>query len=261
MSRERDKKRQEESSGAPEWLTTYSDMVTLLLTFFVMLFAMSTVDGTKFTDVARSFSSSFLDMGTGNYLLNSSGNSILTVDFVNPSDNNKPSQKEKYIESAEELIVDAERQIREKELDIAKEELRQAAEEQGLSKKVEIVEDKDFILMRLESEVFFDSGSAKIRPEAYPVLNQIAGVLKNVDSEIIVSGHTDNVPINTPVYKSNWELSTARATTVVRYFTEKLDLDPSRFTATGNGEYRPIADNGTPEGRQKNRRIEIMIMK
>jgi len=257
----RKRHRQEESSGAPEWLTTYSDMVTLLLTFFIMLFALSTVDAQKFTDVAKSLSTSFMNMSTGDTFLNSTGKSILTIDFANPSNLNRPEQKERYIESAEEMIVDAQRQIYEMEMDIAKEELRRAVEEQGIADQVEIIEDKDFILVRLESEVFFDSGRADIRPEGLVVLQQVAEVLRNIDNEILVSGHTDNVPINTPIFKSNWELSTARATTVVRYFTETLGLDPVKFTATGNGEFRPIADNSTPEGRQRNRRIEIMIMK
>lgn len=255
------RKKQEESSGAPEWMTTYSDMVTLLLTFFIMLFAMSTVDQNRFTDVAKSLSNSLMNMSTGDSILNSSGKSIITVDFVNPSNQNLPEQKERYIETAEEMVVDAQRQIADMEMDIAKEEIRQAVDEQGIGEQVEIVEEKDYILVRLESEVFFDSGHADIRPEGIQVLQQFAEILKTIDNDILVSGHTDNVPINTPLYKSNWELSTARATTVVRYFTETLGLDPVKFTATGNGEFRPIADNSTPEGRQRNRRIEIMIMK
>lgn len=257
----RKKQRQEESSGAPEWMTTYSDMVTLLLTFFIMLFSMATIDKNKFTDIAKSLSNSLMNLSTGESILDSSGKSIITVDFVNPSDKNLPEQKEKYIESAEEMVIDAQRQIHNMEMDIAKDEIRQAADAQGIGEKVEIVEEKDYILVRLESEVFFDSGSADIRPGGFLVLQQFAEILRNIDNEILVSGHTDNVPINTPLYKSNWELSTARATTVVRYFTETLGLDPMKFTATGNGEFRPIEDNNTAEGRQRNRRIEIMIMK
>lgn len=257
----RKKQRQEESSGAPEWMTTYSDMVTLLLTFFIMLFSMATIDKNKFTDIAKSLSNSLMNLSTGESILDSSGKSIITVDFVNPSDKNLPEQKEKYIESAEEMVIDAQRQIHNMEMDIAKDEIRQAVEAQGIGEKVEIVEEKDYILVRLESEVFFDSGSADIRPGGFLVLQQFAEILRNIDNEILVSGHTDNVPINTPLYKSNWELSTARATTVVRYFTETLGLDPMKFTATGNGEFRPIEDNNTAEGRQRNRRIEIMIMK
>jgi len=151
----RDRKKQEESSGAPEWMTTYSDMVTLLLTFFIMLFAMSTVDKARFTDVARSLSNSLLNLSTGESILDSSGKSIITVDFVNPSDKNLPQQNEKYIESAEEMVIDAQRQIYEMEMDIAKEEIRQAAVAQGIGNKVEIIEEKDFIIVRLESELFF----------------------------------------------------------------------------------------------------------
>ena len=257
----RKKQNQEESSGAPEWMTTYSDMVTLLLTFFIMLFSMATIDKNKFTDIAKSLSNSLMNLSTGESILDSSGKSIITVDFVNPSDKNLPEQKEKYIESAEEMVIDAQRQIHNMEMDIAKDEIRQAVEAQGIGEKVEIVEEKDYILVRLESEVFFDSGSADIRPGGFLVLQQFAEILRNIDNEILVSGHTDNVPINTPLYKTNWELSTARATTVVRYFTETLGLDPVKFTATGNGEFRPIGDNNTAEGRQRNRRIEIMIMK
>ena len=242
-------------------MTTYSDMVTLLLTFFIMLFSMATIDKNKFTDIAKSLSNSLMNLSTGESILDSSGKSIITVDFVNPSDKNLPEQKEKYIESAEEMVIDAQRQIHNMEMDIAKDEIRQAVEAQGIGEKVEIVEEKDYILVRLESEVFFDSGSADIRPGGFLVLQQFAEILRNIDNEILVSGHTDNVPINTPLYKSNWELSTARATTVVRYFTETLGLDPVKFTATGNGEFRPIGDNNTAEGRQRNRRIEIMIMK
>jgi chemotaxis protein MotB len=236
-------------------------MVTLLLTFFIMLFSMATIDKNKFTDIAKSLSNSLMNLSTGESILDSSGKSIITVDFVNPSDKNLPEQKEKYIESAEEMVIDAQRQIHNMEMDIAKDEIRQAVEAQGIGEKVEIVEEKDYILVRLESEVFFDSGSADIRPGGFLVLQQFAEILRNIDNEILVSGHTDNVPINTPLYKSNWELSTARATTVVRYFTETLGLDPVKFTATGNGEFRPIGDNNTAEGRQRNRRIEIMIMK
>ena len=126
----RKKQRQEESSGAPEWMTTYSDMVTLLLTFFIMLFSMATIDKNKFTDIAKSLSNSLMNLSTGESILDSSGKSIITVDFVNPSDKNLPEQKEKYIESAEEMVIDAQRQIHNMEMDIAKDEIRQAADAQ-----------------------------------------------------------------------------------------------------------------------------------
>lgn len=251
------------AEGLPEWFGTYSDMVTLLLTFFILLFSMASVDNVKFSEVAKSLASSFsmIDLYGGESILSSNGNSIFTVDFTNPSNQNKPAQNEKYIEQAEQMVVNAEQQIANKKMDIAKEEIKQNFIAEGIQDKVQVVEQKDFILVRLDSEVFFDSGSAEIRPDGVPVLDALAGVLGGIDNDILISGHTDNVPINTVLYKSNWELSTARATTVVRYFVENLNLDPTKFTATGNGEFQPIGDNGTAAGRQQNRRIEIKIMK
>ena len=137
---------------------------------------MATIDKNKFTDIAKSLSNSLMNLSTGESILDSSGKSIITVDFVNPSDKNLPEQKEKYIESAEEMVIDAQRQIHNMEMDIAKDEIRQAADAQGIGEKVEIVEEKDYILVRLESEVFFDSGRADIRSEGIIVLQQFAEI-------------------------------------------------------------------------------------
>jgi len=255
------RRKEQASEGAPEWMTTYSDLVTLLLTFFILLFSFSTINKQKFDEVARSLSATFMKFDGGNSILSGSGNSIITVNFVNPSDEQKAQQKEKYIESAEEMVIDAQQQINDKKMDAAKEEIRQMIEAEGLDDKVQVVEEKDFILVRLDSEVFFESGSAEINPEGLEVLRSISETLRAIENAILISGHTDNVPISTGIYKSNWELSTARATNVVRYFVEELGLDPTKFTATGNGEFQPVGDNNTPEGRQRNRRIEIKIMK
>lgn len=255
------RKKEQASEGAPEWMTTYSDLVTLLLTFFILLFSMATIDKQKFVDVAQALSTTLLQLEGGEKILNSSGNSIITVNFVNPSDENREQQMEKYIESAEEMVVDAEQQIENKKLDVAKEEIQQLIKAEGLEDKVQVVEQRDFVLVRLDSEVFFESGSAEIRNEGMEVLTALSETLGAIENTILISGHTDNVPINTLQFKSNWELSTARATNVVRYFTEVLSLNPTHFTATGNGEYQPIGDNGTAQGRQQNRRIEIKIMK
>jgi chemotaxis protein MotB len=116
-------------------------------------------------------------------------------------------------------------------------------------------------MIRLEQELFFDSGSADIREEGKAVLSYIAQALKGINNEILVSGHTDNVPQVNKNYATNWELSTARATNVVRYLVEVEELNPALFTATGNGEFKPVASNDTAEGRQKNRRIEIKLLK
>ena len=117
------------------------------------------------------------------------------------------------------------------------------------------------IILRTSGKpVMFDSGSAQIRPEFTPILEKIAEELMKIPNDIRIEGHTDNRPIHTPMFPSNWELSAARATSVLRFLVKK-GIDPSRLSAVGYGEFRPVASNDTPEGRAKNRRVEILILK
>jgi chemotaxis protein MotB len=117
------------------------------------------------------------------------------------------------------------------------------------------------LVITFVAEVLFDSGKAKIREDAYPVLDKVASVLKELKGRNVgIEGHTDNEPIKYSGWRSNWELSTARATSVLHYLVDKKGLSPERISATGYGEYRPVASNDTPEGRQKNRRVEIIVM-
>lgn len=256
------KREPESGGGTPQWMTTYSDLVTLLLTFFILLFSLSTIDQNKFKEIAASLSYTMLNLKGTDSILDSSSNSIIAFDYTKyESEEAAAKRKEKYIEDAEEMVVNAEKKLADKELDEAKNDIRDTIEEQGISDKVQIVEEKDFLLIRLDQEVFFDSGSADILSNGKTVLSSLALSLREIRNEIMVSGHTDNVPMVNKRYETNWELSTARATNVVRYFVEDENLDPLLFTATGNGEYRPVGDNNTPDGRQKNRRIEIKILK
>ncbi len=254
------RKREQSSGGAPEWMSTYSDMMTLLLCFFIMLFAMSTVDKNTFREMAKSLSASLISLNDGSSILENAGTTIITID-LNQVSQSRGQFRENVVENARDMIVDAEKQRESKIIEDAKEEFRETIEKSGISDRVNVTEEKDFLLLTLESEVFFDSGSAQIRPEGIKVLSALAETLRGIENEILVSGHTDNVPIHTAQFSSNWELSTARATNVVKYFTEVEGLDPTQFTATGNGEFRPVGDNNTAEGRQKNRRIEIKILK
>jgi len=257
------RKRESEEGGAPAWMATYGDLVTNMLVFFVLLFSMSTLDQKTFSEVAASLSYTMINLKGGDSLLDSGGaNSIITLDFTKyDSEEAEAKQREKYIETAEEMVVDSEKKLKDKELDDAKGDIREMIEEQGLDDRVQVIEEKDFILIRLEQEVFFDSGSADILPTGKELLSSLADILRGIENEIMVSGHTDNVPQTNKKYETNWELSTARATNVVRYLVEEEGLDPALFTATGNSEYRPVGNNDTPEGRQKNRRIEIKILK
>lgn len=256
------RKKEQPSEGAPEWMATYSDLVTLLLCFFILLFSFSTVDKKTFTEISASLANSLLNLNGGDSILQSSSNSIISIDFANITNSGASArEKEKYIEAAEEMVVDAQQQIKDRNIDDAKNRLRDTISEKGISDKVQVVEEKDFLLIRLDSEVFFDSGSAQIGSEGMKLLSSLAVILRNVDNEIMISGHTDNIPIHNSQFNSNWELSTARATNVVTFFVNTEKLNPVLFTATGNGEFKPIGDNKTAVGRQQNRRIEIRIMK
>ncbi|HHU89984.1 MAG TPA: OmpA family protein [Clostridiaceae bacterium] len=256
------RKKESQEVGAPAWMATYGDLVTNLLVFFVLLFSMSTVDQMTFKEVAASLSYSMINLNNGDSILDSSANSIIVFDYTRfDSEEAEAKRKEKYIEDANEMVVDAEEKLKNKEFDEAKNKIRDTIEEQGISDKVYVVEEKDYLLIRLDQEIFFESGSADIVSEGKVVLSSLAPSLREMENEILISGHTDNVPQTNQKYETNWELSTARATNVVRYLTEVENLEPDRFTATGNGEHRPVGDNNTPEGRQKNRRIEIKILK
>lgn len=257
------RKRESDEGGAPAWMATYGDLVTNMLVFFVLLFSMSTLDQKTFSEVAASLSYTMINLKGGDRILEGgAANSIIAFDFTKyDSDEAEAKRREKYVQDAEEMVVDSERKLKDKELDDAKNDIRDIIQEQGLEDKVQVFEEKDFILIRLEQEVFFDSGSADILPQGAAVLSSLAEALRGIENEIIVAGHTDNVPQTNKRYATNWELSTARATNVVRYLVEVEGLNPVLFTATGNSEYRPVGDNTTPEGRQKNRRIEIKILK
>ena len=114
--------------------------------------------------------------------------------------------------------------------------------------------------MSLKEAGFFDSGSATLKQSSYTLLNDVAESLSGYSNGIRVEGHTDNVPISTAVFPSNWELSASRATSVVQYLTKQDDFDPANVSATGYGEYRPVADNSTDEGRRKNRRVDLVLL-
>lgn len=257
------KKRTDNSNGGGSWLTTYGDLMTNLLCFFVLLFSMATVDTQKFEQLVKSLKASSIGgfIGTGSSLRNNIGKSILTVNFVNPDDTGEKQVDNKRYIDTEDIILDDRERIMHEKFQQAKARLSEDIEKLNLSGMVEIVEENEFFLIRLNAEILFESGSAEIVEEGKKILNTLGQSIAQLDQDIIVQGHTDTIPINTPLFPSNWELSTKRATNVVLHLIDSLGIDPSKLTATGNGEYKPIADNSTVEGRRKNRRIELMILK
>ena len=260
----RKKRPSSDSDDSGSWLTTYGDLMTNLLCFFVLLFSMATVDTQKYEELAKSLSASSIGgfKGSGSSYRNNIGKSILTVNFVNPDDTgDERVDNKRYIDSADDIIIDDREKIMMEKIQQAESNLRKGIEALNLSDKIEIIEEDEFLLVRLNAEILFAPGSAEIVEAGKDILITLGESFVPLDNEILVQGHTDTVPINTPLFPSNWELSTKRATNVVMFLIDSLNVDPSRLTAAGNGEYKPIADNNTVEGRRKNRRIELMIIK
>ncbi|MCX7841910.1 MAG: OmpA family protein [Clostridia bacterium] len=246
----------EESGGAPEWMTTYSDLVTLLLTFFILLFSMAVLDKQKFQEVAFSLKSSLTHKSNGEMFMDNTGKEIFSVmDQVNVADSDENSQKNDDV-SKNTSSGDSKEKIEKMIKDFQK-----AIDELKLNDLVKVLEEDEQVILRVDSVVLFDLGSADIKESGKVALQKLSEVLKSVNNEIIVQGHTDNIPVNTYLFPTNWELSTKRATNVVLFLVNNCGLKPTKLTATGNGEFKPIAPNDSDQNRQKNRRIDILIQK
>lgn len=227
-----------ESPSISEWMTTYSDLVTLLLCFFVLLFSFSVIDAKKFEAIIRSFQ--------GSLGILDSGKTIDEDQYISQAlQSNRLLREQQEAESMEWLYRQLDEYIQQNNLEGT---VVLGVEERGL-------------LIRFKDQVLFDSGKAVIRKDGEPIVQSIGEILKQNDRAIRVEGHTDNVPMHSLLYPSNWELSTARAVNVVKYFIEKVGIAPKRLSAAGYSEYHPIADNDTAENRQKNRRVDVVILR
>jgi len=236
-----EKKCPECKAGAPEWMTTYGDMVTLLMAFFVMLFAFSNIDAQKFEQVMQSFQGS-AGILSGGVTLN---------------------QNDLIFEALPESNITETVQTVEENLEVLKETIQEYIELKELESEVSVEFDTRGLIIRFKDNALFDSGSANLKSSSEEILRFIGELLKNeefMDRSVRVEGHTDNIPISTARFPSNWELSTTRSTNVIKFFINQAKITPERLSASGYGEYYPIADNTTSEGRAKNRRVDIVIL-
>lgn len=275
------KRKPEEPKGGAAWLGTFADLMNLLLCFFVLLFSMSTIDAQKFEQIAASLSDSFSIFSGGatsltEGVLISNGVSQLNEldEYLNSmGKTNKDSKHDDAFDvedhmSAQntEASADVEKAVAAqmeaeslKDMEETAEIIQEILEEQNLDKEVDIDFTSQYVQLTLNGALLFDSGSGTIKNDALPILDKIGVILQKYSkSEIEIEGHTDNVPISGR-YASNNELSSARALSVFEYLMEHTTLNPARVKHTGRGEYLPVADNSTPEGRAQNRRVEIKI--
>lgn len=258
------RKPEEPPKGAPAWQATFADLMNLLLCFFVMLFSMSSIDAQKFELMAASFNQTFSIFSAGataigDGVLISNGVSQLNEldEYINST--GKDDEGETIPEDFESMAETMEQAKLEESEELA-EKVEEALKEKNLDKEIDITFTAQYVQLTLNGAVLFDSGSVELKEESLPILNQVGIILQKYSAgKIEIEGHTDNVPMSGAKYSNNDELSTGRALSVFYYLKDNTTLDPASIKHSGMGEYVPIADNSTEEGRAKNRRVEIRI--
>ena len=268
-------------AGSPAWMATFSDLMNLLLCFFVLLFSMSTVDAEKFELVIASIQNSFSVLSGGtdtvgdgdlvgagvsmmssfdiyfNEMMNSNGTQSTATSGGDTDDNGETSSGDASTQSDIEAQY---KQMSTDETEQMAESVEKKAEELGISSLVDVDFTSEYVIIELNGALLFDSGSADIKSDALDLMNKIGQILELYPEHIIdVEGHTDNVPIHSKQFTDNKVLSTFRALSVADYLMSVTDIDPYYMKYSGRGEYNPIADNTTAEGRARNRRVEIKL--
>lgn len=259
MSKKREQANQEEEAGEA-WLLPYSDLMTLLLAVFIVLFAVSKIDAQKAQQISQEFSATMMNKDYNNQGSGSgsgSGGSGVPESST-PSDASSVGGPLNIETKSELESFLGEYEL--KKLETLKNEIDTRLHEDGMDQSVSTMIDMRGLVIRMNNAILFDSGSANIKKQSEDTLIEVAGLLNTVDNFIRIEGHTDNVPISRSTYPSNWELSTARAVNVVKLFINKCNYPPNKLIAVGYGEFKPVADNSTAEGRSMNRRIDIIIL-
>ncbi|OPX44131.1 motility protein B [Ruminiclostridium hungatei] len=217
------------------WLIPYADMLTLLLALFIVMFAMSQLDNAKFQKVSEQFNIIF---SGGSGVLEKEGTSLIPMEDL-------PSLNKQEDDIMEQIKEDIEKEIK----------------GNGYSDKVSVTLNDEGLGISIQDVVLFNSGKADVLPGVHAMLLHVSDIVKGLDNDIKVVGHTDDIPINTPQFRSNWDLSAIRAINVMNFFIDNGGLNPERFSIQGFGQYSPKYDNSTVEGKAKNRRVEIVVIR
>jgi len=252
------KKKHPEPSNHERWLVSYADFITLLFACFVVMFAASNSDQKKAGQVAKAVQDAFKRMA----VFTPAGKVVPLYDSGGlPSDGNTAIGTTYAGFDATQLINSARPgdggKVR---LNDVKAQLQTILKNEISNRNIHLSEDSRGLTISLAEAGFFDPGSAVIDTKALPAVDSIAAILQPLASSIRVEGHTDNTPIHTPQFPSNWELSTARATFLLQYLISNGKISPRRLSAVGYGEYHPVAPNNTSEGRAANRRVDIVVL-
>ena len=260
MGRSRFEEEGGHEGGMERWLITYADLITLLLAFFVIMYAMSSVDATKYAMMAKSLEVALGMEKTGQGLVSS-------MSGQQPGETGSKPQKEaaKNVKDTPPPKVAVLAEMKEakenRELTHMMKLLKEYTEEKKIVGNLSITTSGRGLVINLSDSVLFESGKADLSPKAKEILDAIADILIHSEKHIKVEGHTDNIPIRNERYPSNWQLSTDRATNVIMYWIEKHPEASGRLSAAGYGEHRTIAPNDTVAGRAKNRRVDIIVLR
>ena len=214
----------QDESNAERYLLTYADLITLLLGLFIILYAISNVDASKYESMMENI---------GEYFGNEN--------FVNPE------FKANYLDISDNKFT-------------LKSSLQDYIDEYDFSSNIRLIENERGITISIMDNILFQSGMAELSEQSRPILTKMAQLLKTLPNDIRIEGHTDNIPINTPEFPSNWHLSIARATNTAYYLMNDLGLNQERVSVVGNSEFKPLAANDLPESRSLNRRVDIVIL-
>lgn len=224
------RKKGDNKENLDRWLLTYADLITLLLAFFIVMYSMSRIDAKKFGKMSEALSG-VLSGGTtavkqGAERGSLPGSGVLDIGHLKTLGHN----------------------------------IQEAFDKAGKDKELNVEVSERGLVIHIMEQALFREGSADLEDRARQTLELVGSQLRNLENHVRVEGHTDNKPINTARFPSNWELSSARATAVVKYFVDNFEIAPTRLSALGFGEFRPIAPNNTDENRSKNRRVDIVVL-
>ena len=222
------KKKKDDDIKTDGWMDTFADTMTLLLTFFILLYSISAVDSEKLKELSEALQYSL------------TGESSI-----------------EEVQSIDDLKVELEEGTKYEDL-AAK--LNEIIEQNSLTDEIKIREEDRGIVLELDESILFDSGKADIKPSSIPILDTISKIINETDNEIVAEGNTDDVPVKNAEFDSNWELSTKRSLSIVKYLIENKNINPNRISIKGYGEFNPIAPNDTQENKSKNRRVDILVV-
>ena len=246
------RRRKQEHGNHERWLVSYADFITLLFAFFVVLYSASQVDQKKAQQISQAIHVAFQQLG----MFPAGQSAGRAVEPPGPR-NSHTQQFDGYSPLKLESMVQPFPAARARAI---RRELEETLRKELAKDEVSVNATPEGVVLSLREVGFFDSGSAIVRADARPTLSRIAKVLAEYPNRIRIEGHTDNVPVHTPRYATNWELSTARATELVKRFIEEYGFSPQRLSAAGYAEFHPAGSNATPQGRSQNRRVDLVVI-